>query len=177
MSSHTINRTNGDEAKKPERKDVLRHLERLFEQVAQSYVALEKTPRHFGTEKLFHMGEINTIDVVGRLPGINITELARELEVTKGAVSQMVKKLEKKGCVAAAKKPGNDKEVVLNLTKEGRIAYEYHQRHHAGLEKALRRIMERFDTEALADIRDMLEALGRYYTEYDSDDTSYRGRS
>jgi len=171
MASKSTNRSEKDGASKLNREDVYRHLERLFEQVAHSYVALEKTPRRFGTDRLLHMGEINTIDAVGRLPDINITELARELEVTKGAVSQMVKKLEKKGCLVATKKPGNDKEVALSLTEEGRVAFEYHRRHHAGLEKMLRRMMERFSTEALADIRDMLEALGRYYTEYDVDET------
>ena len=170
MASKKINPPKRDEALQLEREDVYRHLERLFEQVAQSYVALEKTPRHFGTNKLLHMGEINTIDAVGRFPDINITELARELEVTKGAVSQMVKKLEKKGCLVAMKKPGNDKEVALNLTKKGRVAYDYHQRHHAGIEMELRRMMERFNIETLADMRDMLEALGRYYTEYDADE-------
>jgi len=170
MSSKQTNPPENDESSGLNREIVYRHLERLFEQVAHSYVALEKTPRHFGTNKLLHMGEINTIDAVGRFPDSNITELARELEVTKGAVSQMVKKLEKKGCLTATKKPGNDKEVALNLTEEGRVAFEYHQRHHAGIEKMLRRMMERFSTEALADIRDMLEALGRYYTEYDADE-------
>jgi DNA-binding MarR family transcriptional regulator len=171
MTSSDINPPEGGDARKPDKEDIYRHLERLFEQTARSYVTMEKIPRHFGTQKLLHMGEINTIDAVGRMPGVNVTELARELEVTKGAVSQMVKRLEKKGCLTTVKKPGNDKEVALNLTEEGRIAYEYHQRHHAGLEMMLRRMMERFDTEALADIRDMLEAMGRYYTEYDSDES------
>jgi|GEM_PF-364184 len=162
--------TEGEDAAPSDREDMYRHLERLWEQTAHGYVALEKTPRHFGTDKLLHMGEIHTIDAVGRFPNINITELARELEVTKGAVSQMVKKLEKKGCLVAAKKPGNDKEVALNLTEEGRVAYEYHQHHHTGLEMVLRRMMERLDMGILEEIRESLEALRRDYNEFDADE-------
>jgi DNA-binding MarR family transcriptional regulator len=170
MTSEHVEPPGGDGTPQPDREDVYRHLERLFEQVAHSYVALEKTPRHFGTGKLLYMGEINTIDAVGKFPDINVTDLARELEVTKGAVSQMVKKLEKKGCLLVTKKPGNDKEVALNLTEVGRVAFEYHQRHHAGIKMVLRRLMERFDTEALADLRELLETLRQYYEEFDAEE-------
>ncbi len=47
--------------------------------------------------------------------------------VTKGAISQVVKKLETKGIVRRYKKSSNDKEVFVELTKTGSDMYRKHQ--------------------------------------------------
>ena len=48
--------------------------------------------------------------------------------MTKGAISQIVKKLETKGIVRRYKKAANDKEVFIELTEAGRGAYEERRR-------------------------------------------------
>jgi len=84
----------------------------------------------FGTGKLMHTKEIHTIQVIGRYPGVNVTKLAEQMGVTKGAVSQTISKLTKKGLVRKRKIFGNKKEVVLELTDLGWIGFQNHEKFH-----------------------------------------------
>ena len=84
----------------------------------------------FGTGKLLHTREIHTIQAIGRFPGINVTRLAERMEVTKGAVSQTINKLVKKGLVRKRQIFGNKKEVVLDLTDLGWIGFKNHEKFH-----------------------------------------------
>ena len=67
-------------------------------------------------------------DTVGVNPHMNITELARASGVTKGAISQIVKKLETKGVIRRYKKAANDKEVFIELTETGKKTCEERRR-------------------------------------------------
>jgi DNA-binding MarR family transcriptional regulator len=84
----------------------------------------------FGTGKLMHTKEIHTIQAIGRYPGINVTRLAEQMGVTKGAVSQTISKLVKKGLVRKRQIFGNRKEVVLELTDLGWIGFKNHEKFH-----------------------------------------------
>jgi DNA-binding MarR family transcriptional regulator len=67
------------------------------------------------------------LDKIGDNTGMNVTEFAAAAGVTKGAISQLVSKLEKKGIVRRYKKSTNDKEVFLELTKSGQEVYQKHK--------------------------------------------------
>jgi DNA-binding MarR family transcriptional regulator len=84
----------------------------------------------FGTGVLMHTKEIHTVQAIGRHPGINVTKLAEYGGVTKGAVSQTINKLVKKGLVRKTRIFGNDKEVILELTDLGRIGFQNHEKFH-----------------------------------------------
>jgi DNA-binding MarR family transcriptional regulator len=99
----------------------------LFVRTANKYRSLERHPvRHGGRHALYH-SERHMIDKIGDHPGMNITEFAETAGVTKGAVSQIVAKLERKGVVRRYKKTDNDKEVLIELTKAGKDAYLRHR--------------------------------------------------
>ncbi len=100
----------------------------LFLRVVNKYNAFEKIPvRQSGEIGLYH-SERHMVDRIGDNPGMNITDLARTSGVTKGAISQMVKKLEAKGIVERRKRAANDKEVFVQLTQTGREFYKGRQR-------------------------------------------------
>ena len=54
----------------------------------------------------------------------NATEIAKQLGLTKGAVSQTISRLEKKGIIRKTKDPYNKNELTLSLTDFGKKAYE-----------------------------------------------------
>ena len=54
----------------------------------------------------------------------NATEIAKQLGLTKGAVSQTVSRLEKKGIIVKTKDPYNKNELTLSLTPFGKKAYK-----------------------------------------------------
>jgi DNA-binding MarR family transcriptional regulator len=62
-----------------------------------------------------------------------VTKLAEILGVTKGAVSQKVGRLTKKGILLKNKKINQDKEVALSLTEKGWLAFNRHENSHRNL--------------------------------------------
>jgi DNA-binding MarR family transcriptional regulator len=54
----------------------------------------------------------------------NATQIANQLGLTKGAVSQTLSRLEKKGVLLKTKDPYNKNELTLVLTRLGKQAYE-----------------------------------------------------
>ena len=68
-----------------------------FIKLANKYNSLEKIPADYGVGKDLYHSERHLLDQIGDYPEKNITELAQFMGVTKGAISQTVKKLETKG--------------------------------------------------------------------------------
>jgi DNA-binding MarR family transcriptional regulator len=99
----------------------------LFIRLANKYKALEKIPVDYGVGTDLYHSERHLIDQIGDHPEMNITELARYLGVTKGAISQTVKKLEDKGVVIRYKGAENEKEVFLEFSDIGRKVYKKHK--------------------------------------------------
>jgi DNA-binding MarR family transcriptional regulator len=102
----------------------------LFLSILNKYRMFEKIPHHYGTGEILYPAEVVMIETLGAYPGINVTELAKKHGVTKGAISQTIKKLEKKELVKKTKSASNSKEVLLSLTMKGEIAYHQHQLFH-----------------------------------------------
>ncbi|QSZ26566.1 MarR family transcriptional regulator [Aceticella autotrophica] len=109
----------------------------LFVHVVNQYNALDKMPYSYGIGQKLHLSEVHTIDAIGKHDNINITKLAQYLNVTKGAVSQMVRKLVNKNLVIKSISPETENEVVLSLTELGKQVYEGHQRFHKNLNKKI----------------------------------------
>ena len=110
-----------------DRKKTCEEISELFIRLANKYKALEKIPVDYGVGKDLYHSERHLIDQIGDYPEKNITELAQFLGVTKGAISQTVKKLETKSIVNRYKGEENDKEVFLKLTEIGKSVYEKHK--------------------------------------------------
>jgi DNA-binding MarR family transcriptional regulator len=87
--------------------------------------------RDYGTGDLLSPSEIHLLQAIGGNQGIQVTGMAEHMGVTKGAVSQMVKKLAAKDLVLKYSGQGNEKEVLLKLTASGIKAKKGHDRHHA----------------------------------------------
>jgi DNA-binding MarR family transcriptional regulator len=107
--------------------------EQIMQQLDQVMMIMEAmhTPSlSFGTGVAMYRREIHTIQAIGRHSGINVTALAEYMGVTKGAVSQTIKKLIEKGLARKTHTPGNAKKVVLELTDLGWIGFHNHEKFH-----------------------------------------------
>ncbi len=100
----------------------------LFIRSVRRYNNLEKVPVSVRSRQALYHSERHMLDKIGDHPAMNITDFATELGVTKGAVSQVVRKLEAKGVIRRYKSGGNGKEVFLELTEAGRAAYLVHKK-------------------------------------------------
>ncbi|MBN2814758.1 MAG: MarR family transcriptional regulator [Bacteroidales bacterium] len=95
----------------------------LFNRILHLYSVIDKKPKDFGTGDLLYVSEIHAVYLIGSNPEINMTRLAELAGVTRGAVSQMVKRLVSKRYVAKFKMI-NNKEVNLRLTDKGYIIFQ-----------------------------------------------------
>jgi len=110
-----------------DRKKTCEEIEELFIKLANKYNSLEKIPVDYGVGKDLYHSERHLLGQIGDYPEKNITELSQFQGVTKGAISQTVKKLENKGLVNRYKGEQNEKEVFLELTEIGKGVYEKHK--------------------------------------------------
>jgi DNA-binding MarR family transcriptional regulator len=109
-------------------KDLMQEGLAIFTRIFMKYDALEKEPLDMGNGEKLSAVNIHTIEAIGKEYGKTVTALSEYFMITKGAVSQVITKLHKDGYVSKVKKKGNDKEVILELTKKGWKAFELHEK-------------------------------------------------
>ncbi|MBY0599130.1 MarR family transcriptional regulator [Bacillus bingmayongensis] len=91
---------------------------------------LEKHPHTFGEAGPLTPSEIHTIDAIGEERGVLMSELANRLHVTKGAVTQIIVKLENKKLVERTQNPNDSRSVIVALTEKGKNAFRAHEELH-----------------------------------------------
>ena len=95
-----------------------------------SIIENEKIPRDYGTDMKLYNSEIDFINTIDAHPNQNATELAKLLNVTRGAISQLGNKLEEKGLVERTSSDSNKKEKYFGLTDLGKnIVIKHHEYH------------------------------------------------
>jgi len=131
------------------------HIGRVFLEVASRILENREKPRKYGTGRLLYPSEIKTLFHLGEKPGLSVTELAEISGVTKGAVSQLLNRLDSKGMVIRKEDPSNLSRINIHLTPLGRKAYRgkkaFEKQSHRALAKHLNEmtaseleILERF---------------------------------
>lgn len=100
-------------------------MESLFE-MARFISVYESTPRRYRMQELY-MTEVHALNQIWQRSSTNMTQLAQLSNRTKGAVSQMVSKLQKRGLVEKRVSPANKSEVLLYLTPDGEEVCRYHR--------------------------------------------------
>lgn len=85
------------------------------------------TPRDYGTGYPMTEVEMHTLGYILDNDGLYASQLAIYTNRTKGAVSQLISKLEAKGLVSRINEPDNKRLYRLYLTKEGHRACEIHR--------------------------------------------------
>jgi len=130
-----------------------------IERIVHKYTTIEKKKRYYGTNIQLTCSEIHTIDAIGSNNKINITQLAILKGVTKGAVSQMIYKLIKKGFVKKTVSPKSDTEVILELTEYGQKAYNAHLEYHKITDKIIHKRLEQMTLESYEKLKKGLEVF------------------
>ncbi|RXI40103.1 MarR family transcriptional regulator [Clostridium tetani] len=74
--------------------------------------------------------EVHCIDAIGNLEKANGTEIANYLNITRSAVSKIIRRLQKENLIISSQKPDNKKEIFYTLTNEGKNIFEQHKQAH-----------------------------------------------
>ncbi|TYR81323.1 MarR family transcriptional regulator [Priestia megaterium] len=99
---------------------------------------LERNPRTFGEAGTLTPSEIHAVDAIGEDGNVLMSQLAERLEVTKGAITQVINRLEKKGIVCRTAHPEDSRAVLISLTERGKVAYQAHMELHQQFYQQLR---------------------------------------
>lgn len=120
----------------------------------------------YGTGIPLYNSEIHMIKAIEENPGIHVFGLAELLGITKGAVSQTLTKLAKKGMVVKEADPEKLSRLRLTVTNLGRIAYENHQKSHEQLD-------ERFDKALRGATKEEKAFLARFLKDFEKELDGY----
>ena len=128
-----------------------------FLEVVALYQELHRRPWVFNGLSL-SPAEWHLLEAIGDLDGPGVTRLASWLGVSKGAVSQTLKKLEHKGLVLREQDPEHGRKIRLLLSPVGQGWYGKHKDWHAeGRDGGLIGLMEAFSEEEGAVLHRFLE--------------------
>ena len=129
-------------------------------QIFNIYGDLNRKPYEYCEGVWLYPTEVHAVEFIGRRASPSkLSDIAAELELTKGAISKMAVKLEKLGLVRRYKYVTNQKEVYLELTPLGRRVIESHSAYHQPMRAALR---EYFDRIPVGDAQRIFEFIGLY---------------
>ena len=115
-------------------------------------------------EKLhgYHYSEIHTIAAIGDLPEPNVTQIANHMNVTRGAISKITKKLLEQNLIEAYRRGGNKQKIFFRLTKSGQFLYDEHEKRHKLWLKRDNAFIEQFDPETVKQVEDFMRAFNDY---------------
>lgn len=136
----------------------------LFTRIANKLNDLEKMPLDFGTGETLYPAEIHTIDAIGDRCE-TVTEISGRFGITKGAVSQVIAKLNKRGYVKKVRSTANGKEIILSLTGKGQKAYRSHQDLHQAMHEEIVKVIGSVPGEWLQAFYDLLTQIEKYINE------------
>lgn len=120
---------------------------------------LDKQTSYYGTDKQLFEAEIHMIKAIKENEGIHVTGLAEKLGVTKGAVSQIIMKLQKKGMIIKEIDPHNSSRLILRLTPKGEIAHSHHEKIHHEFDNIVNNILKDASDEEKTFLKNFLNSL------------------
>ena len=120
---------------------------------------LIKKTRYYGIDVPLFPSEIHMINKIKQNEGIHVTGLANILKVTKGAVSQIIMKLEKKGLIRKEKDINNQSKLVIKLTPKGETAHSNHEKFHKKIDAMVNEIVKDASEENIKFFKNVLTTL------------------
>lgn len=134
----------------------------LLLSVIRNFVEHDTKARYFGTDTKLNHSEIHMIQFIKeQKERLHISAIARKLGITKGAVSQTIKRLEKKGFVLKEVDTENKSRLLIRLTPKGEKAHYYHKKYHRQLDSIILDVLKNTDDENIMFLNNFLWQLDR----------------
>lgn len=106
--------------------------------------------------------ELNCIDCIGRMKHPNAARIADEMDLTRSAVSKILRKLIAKDAAISYQLPGNQKEIYYKLTPYGRELFRQHRLRHLNWEQRDREFFDSLDPAILDTALEFMNAYNGY---------------
>ena len=120
----------------------------------------------------YSYSETHCIDYIGKGELPNVTKIAEHMQMTRGAISKMTKKLLSKGLIDKYTLESNKKEVYFRLTESGTELYKEHEKRHKLWEQRDSKFLERYSSEEIEIITKFMREFNSYLEDKIEDYTS-----
>ncbi len=107
-----------------------KQISEIFLEVICSFFENDLKAKNFGTDSNLYHSEIHMLQCIKENEGLHISAIARKLEITRGAVSQTIKRLENKDYLFKEASSDSNSKLILKLTEKGEVAYKNHKSYH-----------------------------------------------
>ena len=134
-----------------------------FQSILSLAKKMEKVQKSFGTGEMMSHSEIHLLEIVGDTKGLSVTDISRHLGITKGAVSQSLKRLDKKGFITKETDPENLSRSIVSLTSKGQTAYWSHKHWHETMDGGFLKYLDELDDESFEIIVDFLVRVESFF--------------
>ncbi len=134
----------------------------LFRAVVLKKHRQDKEPHRFGTGEILFQSEMFLLEVIGENRGPSVTDLADQLGITKGAVSQTLKKLTRKKLVDKRIDPNNRARATLELTSAGKRAFLAHRNWHRAVDAGFKEYLGSLSDGQLVFLSQFLKRFERF---------------
>lgn len=123
-----------------ERTELILSIVRSKMKSSQAFMQYQETERRYDGHTALYMREAHFIQAVDPESGSSMTQIAQQMNVTLGAVSQTAKRVESKGYIIRTKSKENHRQTIAFLTEKGKAFRAEHARYD-------RNLMEHYDQE------------------------------
>lgn len=110
----------------------------------------------------YGVSEIHCIDLIGKIENPNVTKLSESLNMTRGAISKICKRLLNSKLIDKYKKPDNDKEIYFKLTELGEKLYKHHEIKHKQWEERNNKFFKNIDKKEQEVVASFLRKFNDY---------------
>ena len=110
----------------------------------------------------YSRSELHCIRSIGRIENPNVTKIANDLKMTRGAISKITKRQLKKGLITSYMSDCNKKEIYFKLTELGRQIFDEHEKWHEDFEKRNNFFFDKYSEKELMLIKDFTETYSLY---------------
>lgn len=137
--------------------DILKQLQELYEK--QDILARLTTNGLFSG---LGFSEVHCLSVIEALEEPNATQIASAMQVTRGAVSKIIKKLADKHVIEVFQKPVNKKEKYIQLTPLGAEIEQAHQKAHHAWQQRDTQFLQSIQADEQAVVSSFLTRFNHY---------------
>jgi DNA-binding MarR family transcriptional regulator len=126
----------------------------------QEYSSLLTHGPECGFDSL-NLAEVHCIDRIGCMDFANVTKVANEMNMTRGAISKISRKLLAKSFIDSFQRDQNRKEIYFRLTAAGRQVFETHRKCHTHAMQEKAALLASYTEDEQAVILNFLNDLNR----------------
>lgn len=110
----------------------------------------------------FGYSEIHCIKAIEELDAPNVTEISKRLNMTKGAISKITKKLLSNGLIESYQAENNRQKIFFKLTEKGLPLYVAHEKRHKEWEDRDLLFLEDFPDAQLIQFSSFMKEYNSY---------------